>query len=177
MSTDEDARVEAARLEARERQYASYVQHAERLVDRRAEANRFYVTLNLAIVGAMGFLFSDHFTGSQGAPPAGWMAAALGFAGLVVSMNWRSVIASQRRIMAWKFDVVHALEASLPSQPYKDEWALTEAARRTAPASRFEQRLPTLFMLFFVLALMASLAHGLGLDAGALLDRIDRLGR
>jgi hypothetical protein len=170
--TEAEAEVEAARIQARERQYATYVEWAEKLIERRAEAHRFYVTLNLAIVGAIGFLFSEHFNAAEGAPPADWMAAALAFAGVMVSWNWRSVVASQRRIMAWKFDIVHRLEAQLPSQPYKDEWDVSQTARRKSSAGRFELRLPSLFMAFFALALILTLASAVTLDAAILYDRL-----
>jgi hypothetical protein len=163
-----EAEIEAARIHAREKQYAIYVEWAERLIERRAEAHRFYVTLNLAIVGAIGFLFSEHFDAA--ALPKEWMAAALAFAGLMVSGNWRSVIASQRKIMSWKFDIIHTLEAQLPSQPYKDEWDTSAAARRKAPGSRFEQRLPSLFMLFFALTMMLAAAAAFGLDLDGVAD-------
>lgn len=163
-----EAEIEAARIHAREKQYAVYVEWAERLIERRAEAHRFYVTLNLAIVGAIGFLFSEHFDAAT--LPKEWMAVALAFAGLMVSGNWRSVIASQRKIMSWKFDIIHTLEAQLPSQPYKDEWDMSSEARRKAPASRFEQRLPSLFMLFFALTLILALAAAFGFDLDGVAD-------
>jgi hypothetical protein len=65
--------------------------------------------------------------------------------------------------MAWKFDIIHKLEETLPLQPYKDEWEMSGADRRRTPAARFELRLPSMFMLFFVLVLIISLAQSLGL--------------
>lgn len=173
--TEAEGEIEAATIHAREKQYSVYVEWAERLIERRAEANRFYVALDLAIVGAIGYLFSDHFGGGGAAPPAHWIAAALAFAGIIVSHNWRSVIRSQRRIMAWKFDIIHKLEETLPLQPYKDEWEMSGADRRRSPAGRFELRLPAMFMLFFVLVLVIALAQGLGL--GPLLQGlVDQIG-
>ncbi len=170
--SEAEGEIAAATIHAREKQYAVYVEWAERLIERRAEANRFYVALNLAIVGAIGFLFSDHFGGAT-ASLAPWIAMALAFAGIIVSHNWRSVIRSQRRIMAWKFDIIHKLEETLPLQPYKDEWELSGEDRRRSPAGRFELRLPMMFMLFFLLVVAIAAVHGLGVgidDIGSLIE-------
>ncbi|MGD2134416.1 MAG: hypothetical protein PVI23_16620 [Maricaulaceae bacterium] len=164
---EDSARVEAARIEALTGQYNAYVQWAERLVDRRAEANRFYVTLNLAIVGAVGFIYSDRFNGGPLFHDPVWMSFALAFAGLLVSHTWRCVIGSQRKIIGAKFEIIHQLEADLPSKPYTDENDPAKTSRKKVSAGRFELRMPTLFMLFHFILLIVfgaqiALTYGVG---------------
>lgn len=163
-----EAELKAAELKARERQYGAYVDHTERLVDRRAEANRFYVALDLAIVGAIGVLFSDRLNVEVGLVPVEWIVAIFAFAGLVVSYNWRCVIASQRKLLRAKFEVIHELEKALPTKPYADEWARSAPGRAKVSIARFEGRLPWLFMTFFVIVLALTIAGALDVDLGGL---------
>ena len=167
MADDTDPAIEAARIEARERQYEAYVQWAERLVDRRAEANKFYMTLNVAIVGAIGFLYSDRFNGAGPLAQVEWVASAFAFAGLVISFTWRCIIASQRRLLGEKFEVIHRLEEALPFQPYTDEYA---DGNRKAGGGRFELRLPSLFMVFYVVAITAFALQLAGLGLSELME-------
>jgi hypothetical protein len=167
-----EAAVEAARIEARERQYSTYVHWTERLIERRAEANKFYMTLNFAIVGAIGFLFSESAGRVGGLVPPEWISAAFAFAGLAASFNWRAVIASLRKVTASKFDTFHELERALPAKPYADEWSLTSSNRKKVSVSRFEARLPWMFMAFFALALGVSVARGWGVDVAELLSGV-----
>jgi hypothetical protein len=171
MTSDETA-MEAARLEARWVQYKLFSDTAESLLARRAEANRFYLTLNLAVVGAMGFLFSDNFlvTGApKDAATFTWnptlvvVAAIFAVAGLTISHNWLNVIRSHSDILWLKFVVLHELESELPSQPFKREHAVWKNPPKTSDGvalkprriGRFERRLPMLFMGFYALALIA----------------------
>ena len=142
------ARVEAARVAAQASQYVSYVKGTERLIDRRAEANRFYVALNLAIVGAIGFLFSADFERIGAFVSVEHVAAGFALAGALISYVWRRIIGSQRKIIEAKFEIVHLLEAQLPARPYTDEMDPSKTSRAKVSPGRFELRVPTLFALF-----------------------------
>jgi hypothetical protein len=180
MSSNESEN-EAARLEARWVQYKLFSDTAETLLARRAEANRFYLTLNLAVVGAMGFLFSDKFlvngSGSgavfEMTPALMVVCSVFAVAGLAISQNWWNVIRSHSDILALKFVVIHELEFTLPAQPFQREAAVWNNPPKYSDGSQmkprrigqFERRLPVLFSTFYVLVLviMAMLAIGPGL--------------
>lgn len=165
----EDGRIEAAEIGAQAAQYSTYVDATERLVDRRAEVNRFYIALDLAIVGAIGLLFSDEFNGVARLVSPLVIVAALAFAGLIVTNNWRGIIASQRKILASKFEVIHALESELPSRPYADEWEHVSPGRSKISIARFEARLPWLFIVFFAIVLVFSVLQAAHVDVVGLL--------
>ncbi len=139
-------------LEVTQQQYNTFVHWTERLVDRRAEANRFYAGINTAIFSAAGFLlFGEKFQAESG-----HQILMLGFpvAGLILSSIWWSVIRSQRNILEDKFRVIHVLEAALPQQPYIEEWEGGDHPEgRKRGFGGFEQRVPALFMVFHVLFL------------------------
>jgi hypothetical protein len=156
--TEAEAEVEAARIQARERQYATYVEWAERLIERRAEANRFYISLNLAIVGAMGFLLTNPGGGVPSPVLAGWAMTAIAVAGIAVSMNWNTVITSQRRVATSKFIIIHELEKEMPATPYSDEWTKFAPHRGAKVSiSAAERRLPLMFLVFYLVALIVIL--------------------
>jgi hypothetical protein len=159
MEAGESGDVIAARIAARQGQYAAFLQDAQLLLGRRAEVNRFYTTLNLAIVGAAGFLFSDRIEMDAdriASVPLLVIAAVFAVAGLAVSWNWLSVIDSHRAILKLKFDVIHDLEKALPLKPYTDEWAVMKSTPRRR-IGEFERRLPLMFMLFYALGLLTLL--------------------
>lgn len=144
------------------KQYETFVQWTEQLIDRRAEANRFYSGINTAIFGAAGFLLfgekpPDH--GNQ------YLLLAFPFAGLSLSFIWLRVLHSHRAILKRKFEVIHHLEKSLPFQPYTLEYQDVDlgddttvpldapqskkekAKKRKKPgSSTFERSIPALFL-------------------------------
>lgn len=137
-------------VDAAERQYATFVHWTERLVDRRAEANRFYVGVNTLIFAAAGYLlFSNE---ARDGLRSELVMLGFPFAGLILSYIWGRIIRSQRSILKHKFVVIHELEDKLPSQPYKREWQ--ESARQKIGIGSYEQQLPTLFTLLHLLLLI-----------------------
>lgn len=142
---DDDALPDAAR-NAAARQYQMYVEMAEALVDRRADANKFYLSLNTALVGAAGVAATQ---------PLGldlqWVTISLSLAGILLCVIWRAILVSQRQIMGLKFEVIHEMEAQLPFQPYAREWAISQTDKRGKPSfARFELRTPLVFMALYV---------------------------
>ena len=138
--------MEAAKLETAAKQYEAYVRYAEALVDRRAEVNRFYLSLNTAIVGALGFLLKDG--GGVGVFAA--FLPAIPFVGAFICLIWRSILVSQRKVMKTKFDVIHELEKTLPARPYALEWEIFNQNKKGKPSfAKFELRLPIIFFLVY----------------------------
>jgi hypothetical protein len=142
-------------LEVVQRQYDTYVLMAEKLVDRRAEANRFYLTLHSGLIIAIGFLLREVTAGEAGGQYAIFFYA-LPIGGIFLCFVWRGILQSQRKIMKSKFAIIHQLEATLPVQPYKDEDAYTApkgGARRGVSFGRQELRTPWAFAALYLVFL------------------------
>ena len=131
------------------RQYQVYVEMAEALIDRRAEANRFYLTINTALIGAIGFVFQNDRTIGQDSTPTLLTAAAI--FGIMVCYLWARILASHRRLLGAKFKVIHQLEAMLPTEPYLRELERDEEDRiRRVGVSTYESLLPNLLLVAYL---------------------------
>lgn len=136
------------------RQYELLVSAAEKISDRRSQANAFFVTINTAIIG--GILgFSSQF----GTPTVIYVSLGLGLIGAVICCAWSRLIESYSAHNKGKFLVIHLMEESLPFHPYQAEWlALGEGENPELyrPFTTIEKRVPLLFLLGYVVSVVVS---------------------
>lgn len=139
--------------------YKMSVDMADRVSARRASANAYFVTIQGALVAALGFL--------AGRKPAvdDRFLVAITIVGLITSCTWFLLLRSYRDLNRAKFKVINDLERMLPVQPFADEWS--ELRRDPVPGWRpryaelgtVERVIPVLFGLVN-LSLTASIACG-----------------
>lgn len=137
-------------------QYKLYVEMADRVSHRRAVANTFFLTLNTALLAAVGSWWADAAT-------APGVALVLPFvAALGQCTAWFSLVRSYRLLNSAKFEVIGALEARLPASPYwRAEWVALgegEDRRKYWPLTHIERWVPVLFAAVYVAALVAVIA-------------------
>ena len=128
--------------------YQLYVESADKISDRRLNANTFFLTVNTALLGITGYLQS---TGVQ----LLWLVA---LAGIVISYTWYRLIEAYRSMNAAKFKVIHELEKQLPFALYDAEWEMLEKGRAAGgytPFSKIEGRVPIVFLVLHVIAGLA----------------------
>jgi hypothetical protein len=139
-------------------QYKLYVEMADRVSQRRALANTFFLSLNTAVLTLAGAVWTSNPPGQPW-----WLLIPL-FALLGECFAWYYVVRSYRLLNSAKFEVVGAMEERLPASPYwrAEWWALGEGTdpSRYWPLSHIEQWIPALFAL-------AYLAGGLALIGSA----------
>jgi hypothetical protein len=121
-------------------QYKMYVEMADRISQRRATANSYFLSLNSAILAFVGYLttkdVSEHL----------WMLA---LGGIALSVLWEALITSYRNLNTAKFKVIHKIEKRLPISPYEAEWlAMGEGKvpELYRPISHIEQGVPYVFI-------------------------------
>ena len=135
--------------------YKLAVEMADRISARRGIANTFFLTINTGLVALIGS--SDIH----------WFVAA---AGIAFSISWWALLRSYKALNAAKFEVILAMEESLPVKVYADEWArlqsaplAQEARRRTRAARRLaqyrelgtiERVVPAVFALIYILEMI-----------------------
>ena len=120
--------------------YKLYVQSADNISSRRQSANSFFLSINTAIIGAVGYLNSE--AGSYG-----W---AVGLAGILLCVAWFRSVRAYKGLNSGKFKVIHALEAKLPVSLYDAEWEAVgrgEDPRLYLPFTRIEVWVPKIFIL------------------------------
>jgi hypothetical protein len=122
-------------------QYKLYVEMADRISQRRGAANTFFLSINTALIGALGAFFKD-------VPRPGLLAFA--FAAIVLCVVWYALIQSYRNLNTAKFKVIGALERKLPASPYwAAEWTALgkgEDKIRYRPLTHLEPYVPIAFV-------------------------------
>lgn len=97
--------------------YKLAVEMADRMSARRAVANAFFLSINTALVAAVGLRADD---GSPALP-----SIAVCLAGVVVAICWWFLLQNYRRLSEAKFVVINRIEEDyLPVKVFRDEWAV-----------------------------------------------------
>lgn len=132
--------------------YRLYVQMADQISHRRQAANSFFLSIDTAIVAAIGYLMIE-----KHALPFKDLVFFLPIFGGIISYVWYRLVRSYRDLNGGKFKVVHCLEQLLPVRPYDAEWkALGEGKDRKLyfPFTHIEMSLPWAFVFAFALILI-----------------------
>jgi len=136
-------------------QYKVYVEMADRVSARRGLANTFFLTLNTAVVSAVGLSLGKGLSGSR------WPYSLLFIGLLVQCLAWFWIIRSYRQLNTAKYAVVGALEERLPASPYwAAEWTALGEGKDPArywPLTHLEQWIPTLFAALYIFGFIAAL--------------------
>ena len=128
--------------------YKLHSELADRVSQRRTDANRLYVSLHVAIallLAALARFGTGHI-------PAEVILGLVGVVGVSLSLSWLSVINSYRQLNREKFRVLHLLEERLPFQFFKDEWDPNSEGKKSNTYWRLthtESLLPYLFFLMY----------------------------
>lgn len=133
-------------------QYKMYVEGVEKNSDRRNNANKYFVTIQTAIIGVIGLTFQFGKYDSRVT-----VRMALALAGIAISLIFFFLIRSYKQLGTGKFAVIHQIEAKLPLALYKHEWkALGEGKswRKYFPFSHIEQIIPWLFIIGYIIMLV-----------------------
>lgn len=149
--SEDQARYVTALLE----QYKAYVEMADRVSARRGLTNTFFLTLNTAVLTAVGVFWN------RPTDAARWILLIPLLALLGECLAWFWLVRSYRQLNTAKYMVVGALEERLPASPYwRAEWkALGEGRnpQQYLPLSHLEQWVPFLFGLIYVASFAAVL--------------------
>ena len=130
--------------------YKLHTELADRVSQRRAGANRLYVTLLTGIL----ILLAAFFRYGAGTVPTwvGW--SVFGIVGMLLSASWFIVIRSYRQLNSGKFPVLLELEKKLSYPFFTREWELLEEGKninRYWKLTVVETFLPVGFFVLFLL--------------------------
>ena len=119
--------------------YKLYVQSADNISARRQSANSFFLSVNTAIIGAVGYL-------SDGIGSFGW---AVSLAGIVLCVAWYRSVRAYKDLNSGKFKIIHEIETKLPISVYEAEWEAVGRGKDPKlylPFTRIEVCIPRTFM-------------------------------
>lgn len=94
--------------------YKVLIDMADKVSQRRQNANNFYLSVNTAITGASAWLSATTNT------PAN--VTIISIAGAIVCLLWKRNIDSYKDLNSGKFHVIQKLEKSLPIAAFTAEW-------------------------------------------------------
>lgn len=138
-------------------QYKLCVEMADRISERRAVANAFFLTLNSAALTTIGVFWKDQHQPD----PSPFYLVPLLFLLLALCLAWFWLVRSYRQLNSGKYAVIGALEERLPASPFwQAEWkALGEGKNKAMywPLSHLEQWVPCVFALTYVCGFVAVL--------------------
>jgi hypothetical protein len=132
--------------------YRTYLEMADRISARRENANSFFLTLNTAVVGFVGYLVGTDKLASYDSE-----LSLIGIAGVLLSYLWYRIIRSYRGLNSAKFKVVHEIERFLPLRPYDAEWEFVGRGKNPKlylPFTHVEIAIPWIFLTLHMIALM-----------------------
>jgi hypothetical protein len=130
-----------------------YVATAEKVSDRRAQANSWMLSVNSAVVTLYGYLQAGKEAVS--APQKAVWIWAIPLAGAIVSLAWAAILASYSRLNGAKFKVLHEVEKDLAYPLFRREQEFYKAEGRRR-LSRVESWIPWTFVVLYVLMIAAS---------------------
>lgn len=118
-------------------QWHTCVEMANSISERRDNMNNLFVTLNLAIIAAISFMWDTK-------------TIALLIAGLVLCVVWMLFIRNFRELNKAKFDVINRMEKHLPEQPFLNEWEELKKSKKYIEATKLEHCFPIAFCLLYI---------------------------
>ena len=110
------------------------VEMATGVSQRRDTMNNLFVTLNIAVIAAVSWMWDVK-------------TVFLCVAGLVICVVWLLYINNFKRLNTAKFRVIYDLEERLGVTPFKDEWDILKKTKRYLEGTKLERILPIAFAL------------------------------
>lgn len=110
------------------------VEMASGVSQRRDTMNNLFVTLNIAVIAAVSWMWDVK-------------TVFLCVAGLVICVVWLLYINNFKRLNTAKFRVIYDLEERLGVTPFKDEWDILKKTKRYLEGTKLERILPIAFAL------------------------------
>lgn len=127
-------------------QYKIYIESVEKISDRRQKNNEFFVALNTALLGILGYI--NIKTKISLVP----IVVFFSIAGIIINYYWYRTVRSFKGLNSGKFKLIHEIESRLPIALFKIEWDVLGRGKKRDlywPVSHIETKIPWLFMFLY----------------------------
>lgn len=138
-------------------QYKVFLKTSEDLVARRQSVNNFYISVNSALMGALGMIWALDILSIYKL----FVGILLAIVGIVLSISWIKLLSSYGDLNGSKMKIISYIEKQLPASLYDAEWqALSDKLNKKKYVSftNSEKRIPYLFIAVYVCALACGVA-------------------
>ena len=139
-------------------QYRIYLHIFNSTNDRRQKSNEFFLGLNTAIIGMLGYIETKNI-----APHESVIFFVAPLVGIGICFCWHQIIRSYMQLHRAKFQVIHSLERKLPAALYETEWEILGKGRdpkKYRRLSAVERNIPIIFITLYVLIFLSNLPLG-----------------
>jgi hypothetical protein len=136
-------------------QYRLYLLIFNSIGDRRQKSNEFFLGLNTAIIGILGYLETKNIAAESSA-----IILAAPFIGVAICFCWYQFIISYKKLNRAKFKVIHSIEKNLPLSLFETEWELLgrgQDPKKYRKLSSNEKNIPIIFIILYILIFIFSL--------------------
>jgi len=137
-------------------QYKLYVEMADRISQRRAQTNQFYITILSALVIILSFIVGNHLYSKI----LHLVIVVVAVVGMLLCIIWYYNIESYKQLNSGKFKVIHEMEATLPYAAYKREWEILGEGKKKRtyfPLTHIEKYLPLVMAGLYILLIACAL--------------------
>lgn len=134
-------------------QYRIYLHILNSTIDRSQKANEFFLGLNAAILGILGYVEAKSL------PHGNIIFMLIPFAGISISYTWYRIINSYNQLNRAKFKVIHGIEEKLPVALFKTEWNILVKSideKKYVSFSKIERHVPATFIVLYIIILLAT---------------------
>ena len=136
-------------------QYKLYVNSAEKISDRRQNANNYFITVNTALLTFLGLSFKV-----DALKDLTWSRSLLSGLGIIICAIFWFLLNSYKQLNSGKFVVIHKIEQKLPLALFDHEWKILGEGKdykKYYPFSHIELFIPWVFgAIYLVLAIVFS---------------------
>lgn len=135
-------------------QYRIYLHVFNSTNERRQKSNEFFLGLNTAIIGILGYVETKSL------PNSNIIFLLVPFVGISIGYCWYKIIKSYRQLNKAKFKVIHSVEQKLPITLFETEWHILgkgKDKKKYYPLSETEILIPITFILLYIVILAVSL--------------------
>jgi hypothetical protein len=143
-------------------QYKMYVEMADRVSARRADTNKFYISLLTALLAILLLVVEKNIFSSL----QSLVFLAIALLGAALCFVWVINIRSYSQLNTGKFAVIHDMEKQLPYACYDREWDILgrgEDRKKYFQLTRIEQYVPFLlavpYLILFIYAIYSLIHH------------------
>jgi hypothetical protein len=122
-------------------QYRIYVEMADRISNRRAISNSFFLGINTVLISLIDYITKFHSP-----------AYLLNISGIFLTILWFNIVRSYKNLNTAKYTIINNIEEKLPLRPYFSEWEMLEKGKNKKkywPLTHIEILIPIIFTLIY----------------------------
>lgn len=132
-------------------QYKLFIGSAEKVSDRRQNANNYFLAINTAIISFLGLIYEIKIKDIS------VICILLSIVGIFICGIFYFLINSYKQLNSGKFKVIHEIELELPLALYQREWEILGEGKNKCqywPFSHIEIKIPFIFGLIYLILII-----------------------